>query len=423
MKFKKTILENGVRVITAPMTGNPTVTVMVTVGTGSFYEKPEWSGISHFLEHVCFKGTAKRPSAKAITTELDSIGALYNAFTMREATGFYAKADVKHFEKIADVIADIFKNPTIPEKEVEKEKGVITGEIDMYADDPQEKISEALMKHMYEGEPASRDVLGTKETVNAITREALVEYKYSQYTGPNTIVTIAGGIKEEDMLMYARANFSDLENKLPSPEFLTRDREQRNFETVFITKPTDQAHIVLAWRTFDRSHPDRYTANLIKHILKGGMSSRLFIRLRDEMGSGYYIGAVSAVYKSFGAFLISTGTKHERVPEIVSAILAETQKLSEEGVTAEELEKVKEYMRAHRLMSLETSDDVAEYCAEHELLEGTILTPAELDAIYTQITAEDVIRVAKALFDKRKLTVAAIGKGIDRVAVKVAIRS
>jgi predicted Zn-dependent peptidase len=293
----------------------------------------------------------------------------------------------------------------------------------MYADDPQEKISEALMKHMYEGEPASRDVLGTKETVNAITREALVEYKYSQYTGPNTIVTIAGGIKEEDMLMYARANFSDLENKLPSPEFLTRDREQRNFETVFITKPTDQAHIVLAWRTFDRSHPDRYTANLIKHILKGGMSSRLFIRLRDEMGSGYYIGAVSAVYKSFGAFLISTGTKHERVPEIVSAILAETQKLSEEGVTAEELEKVKEYMRAHRLMSLETSDDVAEYCAEHELLEGTILTPAELDAIYTQITAEDVIRVAKALFDKRKLTVAAIGKGIDRVAVKVAIRS
>lgn len=423
MKFKKTTLENGVRVITVPMSGNPTVTVMVAVGTGSFYEKPEESGISHFLEHVCFKGTAKRPTAKAITTELDSIGALYNAFTMREATGFYAKADVKHFAKIADVVADIFKNPTLPEKEIEKEKGVITGEIDMYADDPQEKISEALMKHMYKGEPASRDVLGTKETVNAVTRDALVEYKQSQYTGPNTIVTIAGGVKEEDMLAYARSNFSDLENTLPSSEFLTRDKDQEAPETVFVNKATDQAHIVMAWRTFDRSHPDRYVANLIKHILKGGMSSRLFMRLRDEMGSGYYIGAVSAVYKSFGAFLISTGTKHERVPEIVSAILAETEKLATEGVTEEELEKVKEYMRAHRLMSLETSDDVAEYCAEHELLEGTILTPAELDAIYTKVAAEDVLRVAKILFDKKKLTVAAIGKGIDKLAVKKAINS
>jgi predicted Zn-dependent peptidase len=423
MKFKKTTLENGVRVITVPMKDNPTVTILITVATGGFYERSEESGISHFLEHVSFKGTHKRPSAKAITTELDSIGALYNAFTSKEITGYYVKADVKHFAKIADVVADIFKNSVFPEKEVEKEKGVITGEIDMYGDDPQERLAEALAKHMYAGQPAEREVLGTKETVSKVTREALIAYKSSQYTGPNTVVTIAGGIGEDEMLVYARGSFSDLKNESPSPEYLTQDKDQKEPETVFVDKDTDQAHIIMAWRTFDKSHPDRFVANIIKHILKGGMSSRLFIRLRDEMASGYYISAGHAAYKSFGLFLISTGTKHERVPEIVSAILSELAKLKTEAVSAEELEKVKEYMRAHRLMSLETSDDVADFFGEQEILENRIRTPEEFDAIYSKITAEDVMRVSNMLFDHRKLTVGTIGKGIDKESVKVALIS
>ena len=338
-------------------------------------------------------------------------------------TGYYAKADIKHFAKIADVIADIFKNPTFPEKEIEKEKGVILGEIDMYADDPQEKISVALTKHMYKGEPAERDVLGTKATVAAVTCDALKAYKASQYTGPNTVVTIAGGIKEEDMIEYARENYSDLPNMLAAPEFLTRDRGQESPEMVFVEKDTDQAHIILAWRTFDKGHPDRFVASIIKYILRGGMSSRLFIQLRDEMGSGYYISAGHMAYKSFGSFLISTGTTHERVPEIVSAILAETERLKAEPVTNEELEKVKEFMRAHRLMSLETSDDVADFCSEQEVVEGKIRTPEDLDAIFTRITAEDILRVSKILFDNTKLTVAAIGTGIDREAIRKAIDS
>lgn len=418
MNFKKTTLPNGVRVITIPMPGNPTVTVSVDVCTGSFYEDPEQSGISHFLEHVSFKGTLKRPTPRIITTELDSIGAAYNASTSRNVTSYWVKADIRHFAKIADIVSDIYLNSTFPEKEIEKEKGVIVGEIDMYADDPQEKIAEVLGKHMYKGEPAERDILGTKEVIRGMTRDALVAYRKSQYTGPNTIVTIAGGISEKEMADWAEKSFSRLSSTEPSPELLTRDREQVGPETVFIDKDTDQSHIIMAWRTFNKSHPDRYTSRIIRNLLRGGMSSRLFTRLREEMGSGYYIGAVHALYTSFGLFCISTGTAHDRVPEIVKAIIEETDRLKSELVTQVELDKIKEYMRAHRLMSLETSDDVADFCGGQEAYDGHIHTPEELEAIFSKITAEDVVRVSNLMFARNRLTVAAIGKGIDKETVR-----
>ncbi len=418
MKFTKTILPNGVRVITAPMAGNPTVTVMINVATGSHHETPEQSGISHFLEHMCFKGTEKRPTARDISTELDSIGASYNAFTGSEVTGYWAKADVRHFAKIADVVSDVYKHSIFPVAEIEKEKGVVMGEIDMYGDDPQEKISEALVKHMYKGEPASRDVLGTKETVKAITRDDLIAYKKSQYTPKNTVIAIAGGIDEEEMLSWARQTFSDLKDAESRPGLPTKDRIQEGPELVSLEKDTDQAHIILSWRTFDRKHPDRYVASMVRNILRAGMSSRLFIKLREELGSGYYIGAHHGTSKTFGRFYISTGTAHARVPEIVDAILKETDRIKYELVSVQELEKVKEYRRAHLRMGLETSDDVADFLVDQEVIKNDIYTPEKFDEIYSKITAEDIQRVAATLFDSKKLTVGVIGKGIDLAALK-----
>lgn len=423
MNFKKTVLENGVRIITVPIDANPTVTVMIHVCTGSFFENPAESGISHFLEHMCFKGTVKRPSARMISTELDSIGAQYNAFTSYDVTGYWAKADVKHFEKIADITADIFKNSTFPDQEIVKEKGVVVGEIDMYADDPQEKLSQALVQHMYAGEPAARDILGTKETVKSLTRAAITAYHTSQYTAPNIIVTMAGGISEDKMLAWARAEFSAVGSQAGKPEIATKDRIQTAPETVCIEKDTDQAHIVLAWRTFNKWHPDRYVSNVIKNLLRSGMSSRLFTKLRDDMGAGYYIGAHETLSTSFGNLMISTGTTHERVPEIIKAILVETERLKNEPVSEEELQKIKEFMRAHRRMSLETSDDVANYCAGQESHRGNILTPEEFDVIYTKINASDIMRVAKDVFNHTKLTVGVIGKGIDKAAIEKTIVS
>jgi predicted Zn-dependent peptidase len=417
MKFTKTVLPNGVRVITAPMAGNPTVTVMVGVATGAFNETAAEAGISHFLEHMCFKGTKQRPSARIISTELDSIGAGYNAFTSEEMTGYYAKADTGHFQKISEIVADIYLDSILPEAEIAKEKKVVWGEIDMYADDPQERISDALRRHMYKGEQAEREILGSKQTVAAITRDALISYREKQYTGPNTVVTVAGGVPEEAMLAWATRSFGHLPNVQASPSFLTIDRTQKEPETVFVDKDTDQAHIILAWRTFPRTSPDRFPARVIQAILRGGMSSRLFSRLRDDMGSGYYIGAGHDIHLSFGRFIIATGTAAERVPEIVKAILEETDRIKTESVPPAELAKAKELMRAHLAMSLETSDGVSDFLAEQELVKKDIKTPQEFEALYGAVAAEDIMKAAGRVFDRSKLTVAVIGKGIDKDAV------
>lgn len=418
MKFTKTTLSNGVRVITAPMQGNPTVTVMINVATGGHYEEPQQAGISHFLEHMCFKGTTKRPTAHMISTELDSIGASYNAFTGTGVTGYWAKADAKHFAKIADVVSDVFKNSTFPVKEIEKEKGVVKGEIDMYADDPQEKIGEALTKHMYAGEPAERDVLGTKKTVDDITRDALMSYRKLQYTAKNTVVAIAGGVPEKEMLAWVEATFGEVVDAPSRPVFTTKDRVQESPELVVIDKDTDQSHLIMAWRTFDINHPDRYVASMIRHILRGGMSSRLFTKLRDELGAGYYVGAHNALHHTYGRFSISTGTAHERVAEIIDAILKEIARLKTEPVPQTELDKIKEYRRAHLMMGLETSDDVADYLIDQEIVRENIHTPEEFEAMYAKISAADILRVAQVIFDPQKLTVAVIGKGLDREALK-----
>jgi predicted Zn-dependent peptidase len=421
MKHTKTILDNGVRVITAPMDGNPTVTVMVTVGTGSYHEEPQESGLSHFLEHMCFKGTTRRLTSLSITTELDGMGAIYNAFTSNEITGYYAKADAKHFERIGDIVADIYQNSVFPKGEIEREKGVVLGEIDMYADEPQEKISDALREHMYKGQSASRAVLGTKETVRAITRADLIRYRDMQYRPHNTLVTIAGGVGEVEALAFARKTFGSMLSGDSRPEFATADRDQHGPETVFVEKDTDQAHMILAWRTFDRSHRERFAARIANGILRGGMSSRLFIKLRDEMGSGYYIGSGHDTYRTFGQFHISTGTTAERVAEIAGAIIAETRRLQTEVVPGDELEKIRSLIRSRVRMSLETSDGVADFFADQEMFDDAVRSPEELDAILSSVTAEDVMAVARTIFDSRRLTFAVIGKGIDRESVSKAI--
>lgn len=421
MKFSRTTLDNGVRVIAAPMPGSPTVTVMVSVATGAFHEAPEEAGISHFLEHMCFKGTTKRPSARAITTELDSIGAAYNASTSYESTGFYAKAAVRHFDAIADIVSDIALNSTLPEGEIEKEKKVIMGEIDMYADDPQEKAHDTLRERMYRGQPASRDVLGTKETVGGVTRDALLAYRKRQYVAKNLVITIAGGVDEARMLGWAKAAFGGMPAEAGAPAHSTLDLDQAEPTFAFVDKDTDQTHLALGWRALPRTSADRYVAAIARSVLRGGMSSRLFIRLRDDMGSGYYVGCYHAAYPTFGRFVVTTGTTPGRVAEITGAILEEADRLKTELVPETELSKVKEFIRSHTLMSLEASDDIADYLADQELDGDPIRTPEEFDAIFASVTAEDVRRVARSIFDHRKLTLVAVGKGVNRPQVEAVV--
>jgi len=409
MKYKKTILSNGVRVITVPMTDNPTVTFMMYVGTGALHENAEKAGISHFLEHMCFKGTPTRPGPRHISKELDSIGAQYNAFTWLERTCYYAKSEARHFRRIADVISDIYLNSMFPEEEIQKEKGVVLGEIDMYSDDPKSKADDMLQELMYKGYPAERTTLGFKSTVSSITREDLIAYRDGQYKAENTIIVIAGGVSEIEMLEVA----SGIGEKVPSgkfsPEKETEDINQDKPAITVFKKDTDQAHIIVAFRSFNIFDPDVYIARMIRSILRSGMSSRLFVRLREQMGAGYYVTADHLPFRYFGQFSISTGTEPKRVNEIVIAIMEEINKLRNELVGEEELAKVREIVRSGMKMGLEASDDMAGFFGEQEVAKGEIRTPEEIDAIYTSITAEDIKRVAERIFTENRLNMSIVG--------------
>ena len=409
MNFKRHILGNGVRVILVPMKDNPTVTVAMYACTGSLYETKEQAGISHFLEHMSFKGTKKRPSPRAISLELDSIGAVYNAYTWLEKTCYWAKAGAEHFEKISDVISDIYLNSVFPEDEIQKEKGVVLGEIDMYNDDPKSKVDDILMAHMYKDTPAERPTIGSKETVSAITREDLIKYRDSQYKAENTVIAISGGVSEKKMLDMAKKIGAKVKKGGVTPQFPTKDKEQKAPEMAIFTKDTDQAHIIVAFRSFDRFDKDVYIANGIANILRSGMSSRLFTRLREVMGSGYYVSASHMPFADFGSFYIATGTTPERVTEIVAAILEEVARMKNEPVKKDELKKVQEIVRSGLKMGLESSDDVMAFFADQEVAKKEIKTPEEYEKIISAITAKDIMRVAKRIFTNEKMNLAVVG--------------
>jgi len=409
MNFKKHILPNGVRVILVPMKDNLTVTFGIYACTGALYETPEQAGISHFLEHMCFKGTKNRPTPRSISLELDSIGAKYNAYTWLEKTCYWAKAGAEHFEKIAEIVSDIYLNSVFPEEEIKKEKGVVLGEIDMYNDDPKAKVDDILMEHMYKGTPAARSTLGFKETVSAITRENLIAYRDGQYKAENTVIAVAGGLSEEEMLKVAEKIGKKIKKGKWNPQFPTKDKKQTGPETAVFKKETDQAHIIVAWRSFDRFDKDVYIANGIANILRSGMSSRLFTRLREQMGSGYYVSAAHMPFADFGSFYISTGTTPERVAEIVKAILEEVTRLKNEPVKKDELKKVQEIVRSGLKMGLESSDEVMEFFADQEVGRKEIKTPEEYEKIISGITAKDITRVAKRIFTNDRMNLAVVG--------------
>lgn len=417
MKYKKTTLPSGLRILTIPMKDNPTVTFAVATRTGAFDEDARTNGIAHFLEHLCFKGTKKRPTHKDISGELDSVGAANNAFTGKEQTMYYAKADTKHFEKIADVISDIFLNSVFPEKEMEKERGVIMGEIDMYEDDPRDKVWDVLMTLMYGDQPAGWSTLGPKKNIRAFTRQDFIDFRSTHYKPSNTLVVIAGGVSEKRMLAFTRKAFAEYKEG-PVPTKKPTQELQVKAQMEILEKKTDQVHLVLGFRAFGMKDEDRYALRMLRNVLSGGMSSRLFTRIREEMGAGYYVSANFNLYDHHGYFAVSTGTESRRVVEVLDAILDELKKLVTKPVPATELKKVKDWMKGKRAMTLETSDDVADFFGDQELFFGEIKSLADYERIYSRITSRDIMRVAKRVLRPEVMNLAIVGKDVDTIAVE-----
>lgn len=418
MKHKKTILKNGMRIITVPMVDNPTVTVLVLVEAGSEYETKDINGVSHFLEHLCFKGTAKRPTAFDITKELDGLGAQTNAFTAEEFTGYYAKAQYKHLPKLLDVIADIYVHPVFNKEEIEKEKGVIVDEINMYEDMPMRDVHSLFMKVLYGDQPAGWNIAGEKDIIRNMTRDTIVSYRSKHYVPQATTVIIAGGgFKEGVVIREIEKKFQNISNGKKSGKKKT-SVVQKQPEVLIKFKETDQTHLVVGVKTFDLFHKENPVLEVLAGVLGKGMSSRLFQKLRDEMGVGYYVRASDDAYVDHGHFSVSTGVSNDRVPEVITAILNEFKKITTEEVSKEELKKVKDFITGNVMLGLESSDSIAEYYGIQEILGKPIKTPQQFVQEINAVTVREIKSLAKKIFKDEKLNLALIGPFKDDAVFK-----
>ncbi len=413
MKFSKKVLKNGLKLITVPMKDNPTVTVLVLVEAGSKYETKKVNGISHFLEHMCFKGTEKRPKAIDISKELDAIGSQYNAFTAQEYTGYYAKADARHFRKIFDVVSDVYLNSTFPETEMEKEKGVIVEEINMYEDMPQRHVQDLVMKLLYGDQPAGWNIAGEKKNILAMRRDDFVKYKKVHYLPEATLVVVAGRVEENEVRKEVERTFGKVSRGKKAGKVKTKETQKKP-AVLLKFKETDQTHFVLGVRSFGLFDKRNAALQVLAGVLGGSMSSRLFQKLREEMGVGYYVRAYDDAYTDHGFFQVSAGVNNQRIEEVIKVILAEFNKLKEEKIPEGELERTKECLVGNMELSLESSDDIANFYGGQELLKKEIKTSEEKAEEIRKVTAEEVRNMARKIFRNEKLNLALIGPFKDR---------
>lgn len=391
-----------------PQEASLATTVLVLVETGSKYETKEINGISHFLEHMCFKGTEKRPTAFAIASELDGIGASYNAFTSQEYTGYYAKARPNHFDLILDVVSDIYLHQKFDPQEIDKERGVIIEEINMIEDLPMRKVQNAFTELMYGDQPAGWRIAGTKEVVERLTRDDFVKYHGEHYVAEGTVVVIAGKFDEREAIDGIKEKFAGIAATKKKGKQKTVESQQQP-QVKLVEKETDQTHIVLGVRAFDLFDPRRYAIELLADILGGGMSSRLFQKVRVEMGAAYYIGSGSDLSTDHGLLDVSAGVDHQKIDDVIKAIVSELKRIADEPVSEEELTRTKEHLIGGLVIGLETSDQLAGFYGSQEVLEHKMETPEEVIAQTQAVTAEQIQQVARDIMKNDGLNLAIIG--------------
>lgn len=411
--FHKTTLKNGLRIITVPSKNTQAVTVLVLVGTGSKYETKEINGISHFLEHMFFKGTKRRPNTLDIAEELDKVGGEYNAFTGKEYTGYWAKVDYKHLDLVLDVVSDIFLNSKLDAEEISREKGVIIEEINMYLDMPMRYIGDLWEKLLYGNQPAGWNIAGEKEVVANLKREQFVKYIGEHYTAENTIVIVAGRINKNDILGKIKKYFSGINTAKPPLKPGVREKQAKPGLLVHYKK-TDQTHICLGCRAYDVFHKDKYALGLLAIILGGNMSSRLFISVRERQGLAYYVKTEIQAYTDSGYFVAQAGVDNSKTEKAIQAILNEYKKIAQKGVGASELKKAKDYTKGSAILNLESSDDWASFVGTQEIITGESLTLEEKFVKIDAVTEKDIKRVAKEIFRPEKLNLAMIGPFRDK---------
>jgi predicted Zn-dependent peptidase len=412
--YKKSILPSGIRLIEVPNRNTQTVTVMALFGVGSRHEKGHAEGIAHFLEHMLFKGTDKRPTASDINKELDSVGASSNAFTGKEYTGFWAQTEKKDLPLALDIISDILLHSKFDEREIENEKGAIIEEINMYEDAPMRDIPSVLENMLYAGQSLGHDQLGSKENVRSFTRRDLLAFYRKHYTADNLIVAISGNFDASKIRAMVAQAFSQL------PKAAKQIKPVKNYDRqtapeVFIKyKKTDQTNFSLGFRALPIDHREQYALNVLDVILGGNCSSRLFENVREKAGLAYYIYSFGEDFHDVGYFTVQSGVGNDKLDEALAMVLEEVRQMKTELVGAAELARAKSYVKGRMAISLESSSSLANFVTSQEILTGKILTPQEKFAKIQAVTAADVQRVAGMILTPERMNLALIGPFKDK---------
>lgn len=408
MKYQKHTLKNGLRILLAPMKETQTATVIVMTGVGSRYESRAENGLAHFLEHMFFKGTEKRPTAMDISKELDAIGAEYNAYTGKDRTAYYAKVEAHHWETALDVVSDLFLNAKIEQEEIDRERGPVLQELNMYEDMPMRHIGDLWELHLYGDTPLGWEIIGPKENLKRFMRPDFIKYLKRGYVAENVVIGVAGNIDPKVVKKEIEKHFAGIRTG-KKPVFQKNTKKQSAPEVFVQTKKTDQTQLILGVRTYDMFHPDRYVLSVLSTLLGGGMSSRLFMAVRERRGLAYSVHTMTEAFHDAGYLATQAGVEHENLEKTITVILDEYRNIATEKVEATELKKAKEYIKGKLAMGLEGSDDVVEYLVGQETIRGEITLPKEVAKRIDRVTADDVLRVARDIFVNKKLNLAVIG--------------
>ena len=405
--FEKNTLPNGLRVVTAPMPHAKSVACFLMLAAGSRYETRDTNGIAHFAEHMFFKGTENRPTARQIAGEIDAIGGEFNAFTSKEYTGYYVKCAAEHRDTALDVLIDMIRHSKFDAEEIEREKGVIVEEMNMYYDTPRDYVDGVYDELLYGDQPLGWDIIGTKETVRAAKRETFLDYLDRWYRAPRMVAGVSGALGE-GLLGRLQELLGDVQNGAtgnPPPVEWSQDAPRVKLHT----KQSDQAHIRVGVHSYALIHPDRYALQLLATVLGGGMSSRLFTEVRERRGLAYYIYGQQQGYTDTGTLFAQSGVDIQRIDDAVRTVVSEFGRIASEPIEPDELEKARNFAKGRLVLSLEDPKGMILFGLRNEVLEGELREPDDVIAGLDAVTIEDIQRVAQDIVREDRLNFALIG--------------
>ena len=402
---KSTTLQNGVRVVVKSMEGLLSVTMGILVGTGAAYETEKEDGISHFIEHMQFKGTDTR-TAFEISDAFDALGAQVNAFTGKDVTCYYAKSTSDHAGEAFTLLADLFLNSTFPEEEMEREKGVVVEEINMDEDTPDDLCLDLLSRASFGSENYGRNILGPAKNVKGFTREDLFAYKNERYCPQNIVISFAGNIGIDEAEELAIRYFGGMECK----NFVQREKKVVwHGKNLYRKKSIEQAHFAFGFPTVERDHKDVAATQVLNAVLGGGMSSRLFKRVREELGLAYSVYSYSSHYEETGVFTVYAGVNPKKAENAAEAICGVLKEFLEKGVKEDEFLRGREQLRAGNIYSQENTSSQMLLYGKEMLYRGRVYDFERRMAEISALTLDDVLRASKENIDFSKIGVASVG--------------